>query len=109
MGNAQNEIDEVGQILDLTMAVQRAMAPVARKMTRQARQSWIGLATAELSRVLEDQIFLPAPSAHVEGVKSDPTAHSWREKDGVIYFSVTSDGTTGEDWITRLESQGLQV
>ena len=32
--------------------------------------------------------------------------HSWREEDGVIYFSVTSDGTTGEDWITRLE-QGL--
>ena len=27
---------------------------------------------------------------------------SWREEDGVIYFSVTSDGTTGEDWITRL-------
>ncbi|MEK7077491.1 MAG: hypothetical protein AAB928_00130, partial [Patescibacteria group bacterium] len=21
----------------------------------------------------------------------------WREEDGVIYFSVTSDGTTGED------------
>ena len=30
----------------------------------------------------------------------------WREEDGVIYFSVTSDGTTGEDWITRLESKG---
>lgn len=34
---------------------------------------------------------------------------SWREKDGVIYFSVTSDGTTGEDWITRLESKGFRV
>ena len=35
--------------------------------------------------------------------------HSWREEDGVIYFSVTSDGTTGEDWITRLESKGFCV
>lgn len=32
---------------------------------------------------------------------SEPT-RSWREEDGVIYFSVTSDGTTGKDWITRL-------
>jgi len=34
---------------------------------------------------------------------------SWREEDGVIYFSVTSDGTTGKDWITRLESKGFRV
>jgi hypothetical protein len=34
---------------------------------------------------------------------------SWREEDGVIYFSVTSDGTTGEDWINRLEGNGFRV
>ena len=34
---------------------------------------------------------------------------SWREEDGVIYFSVTSDGTTGEGWITRLEGKGFRV
>ncbi len=39
---------------------------------------------------------------------SEPT-RSWREEDGVIYFSVTSDGTTGEDWITRLERKGFRV
>lgn len=39
---------------------------------------------------------------------SEPT-RSWREEDGVIYFSVTSDGTTGEEWITRLKSKGLRV
>ena len=33
----------------------------------------------------------------------------WREEDGVIYSSVTSDGTTGEDWITRLECDGFYV
>ena len=39
---------------------------------------------------------------------SEPT-RSWREEDGVIYFSVTSDGTTGEDWIKRLEGNGFRV
>lgn len=34
---------------------------------------------------------------------------SWREEDGVIYFSVTSDGTTGDGWITRFESKGFRV
>ena len=34
---------------------------------------------------------------------------SWREEDGVIYFSVTSDGTTGEDWIKCLEGNGFRV
>ena len=38
---------------------------------------------------------------------SKPTC-SWREEDGIIYFSVTSDGTTGEDWIKRLESKGFR-
>jgi len=33
----------------------------------------------------------------------------WREVDGVIYFTVTSDGTTGEAWIARLESKGIRV
>ncbi len=34
---------------------------------------------------------------------------TWREQDGVIYFSVTSDGTTGEEWIKRLEKKGFRV
>ncbi len=37
------------------------------------------------------------------------STRSWREEDGVIYFSVTSDGTTGEDWIKRLEDNGCCV
>jgi hypothetical protein len=31
--------------------------------------------------------------------------NKWYEKDGVIYFTVTSDGTTGEEWISRLKSK----
>lgn len=37
------------------------------------------------------------------------STRSWREEDGVIYFSVTSDGTNGEDWIKRLEGNGFRV
>ena len=33
----------------------------------------------------------------------------WNEKDGVIRFSVTSDGTTGEEWISRLESKSFRI
>jgi len=33
----------------------------------------------------------------------------WTEKDGVIRFLVTSDGTTGEEWIARLESKSFRV
>ena len=33
----------------------------------------------------------------------------WTEKDNVIRFSITSDGTTGEQWIARLESKGFRV
>ena len=37
-----------------------------------------------------------------ETVVSGPES-AWREMDGVICFSVTSDGTTGEEWISLLE------
>lgn len=43
-----------------------------------------------------------------ELVVSEPI-RSWREEDDVIYFSVTSDGTEGEDWINRLEGKGFRV
>ena len=39
---------------------------------------------------------------------SEPT-RNWREQDGVIYLSVTSDGTTGPQWIERLEGKGFRL
>ena len=35
---------------------------------------------------------------------SEPT-RSWREEDGVIYFSVTSDGTTDKEWARFIQSK----
>ena len=43
-----------------------------------------------------------------EPLVSEP-ARSWREQDGVIYFSVTSDGATGEEWIERLDKKGFRI
>ena len=31
----------------------------------------------------------------------------WKEKNGVVYFSVTSNGTTGPEWIKRLGNKGF--
>ncbi|MBI2647724.1 MAG: hypothetical protein HYW98_00035 [Candidatus Wildermuthbacteria bacterium] len=36
------------------------------------------------------------------------TESEWCEERDVIYFSVTSDGSTGEDWIKRLESNDFR-
>ncbi|QSH39062.1 hypothetical protein JXR01_01990 [Candidatus Kaiserbacteria bacterium] len=33
----------------------------------------------------------------------------WREEDGVIRFSVTTDGTTGKGWCPRLKSKGFYL
>jgi hypothetical protein len=33
----------------------------------------------------------------------------WYEKDGIIYFTLTSDGTTGIEWIERLENKGFKI
>ena len=33
----------------------------------------------------------------------------WREKDGIIRLSVTSDSTIGQEWIDRLEGCGYKV
>lgn len=42
-------------------------------------------------------------------VNLSSSSPSWREEDGVIYFSVTSDGTTGKDWMRRLADKGFNI
>lgn len=33
----------------------------------------------------------------------------WREKDGVIYFSVTSNGKTGQEWIEYFKNKNIDL
>lgn len=61
-------------------------------------------------KILKKQAGEDGPDRFLRGelTVSEPT-RSWREEDGVIYFSVTSDGTTGESWIKRTEGNSFRV
>ena len=39
----------------------------------------------------------------------DGDARRWQERDGVIYFSVTSDYASGKDWIARLQQKDIRI
>lgn len=43
----------------------------------------------------------------VEGRFND--GQRWQKKDGIIYFDATFDGTSGPDWIPRLERGGKRI
>ncbi len=38
-----------------------------------------------------------------------PRPRRWREENGIIYFSVTTNGMTGEEWIKRLEGKKYDI
>lgn len=60
-------------------------------------------------KLLKKQAGEDGPDRFLRGeITVSESTRNWREQDGVIYFSVTSDGTTGEDWITRLECKGFR-
>ncbi len=42
-------------------------------------------------------------------LRLESTEGNLSEKDGLIYFSVTSDGTTGPEWIERLKKKGFNM
>lgn len=44
-----------------------------------------------------------------EWIISKPTYPPWYEENGIIYFSVTSEGVSGKNWIERLKSKGFDV
>lgn len=61
---------------------------------------------AEFKKFLDRKpCWVPAQAVSV----SASSSRLWREENGIIRFSVTSDGTTGEAWITRLEGKGFRV
>jgi hypothetical protein len=42
-------------------------------------------------------------------IKPESIEPKWIETDGVIYLTITSDGTTGPQWIDRLEGKGFRL
>jgi hypothetical protein len=85
--------DLLGRLVRLLVTVSQwwgTLVDLVEKLNSESGEDW----ERELSRFL----------------RKEPTwVRRWREKDGVIYFSVTSDGTTGEQWIARLESKGFRL
>lgn len=76
-----------------------------------------GIETAKLNAMVKNimtQTGITEPEEAVRMMNSGELQISvikskWIEKDSVIRFSVTSDGTTCEEWIARLESKGFRV
>lgn len=99
-----------GQFAEFAAAVLRSLpwdldVPMA--------QGWIENRAA-LTKVLREALVPPQELQTVnsalrgELAVSKP-ARSWHEQDGVIYFSVTSDGRTGPQWIECMEDKDFRV
>ncbi|MFA6340624.1 MAG: hypothetical protein WCX27_00070 [Candidatus Paceibacterota bacterium] len=50
-----------------------------------------------VDRFLRDELVVSVP------------VRSWREEDGVIYFTVTSNGKSGKEWIKHFESRKIKI
>lgn len=44
----------------------------------------------------------------IEGQRRAPSK-KWEERNGIFYFTVTSDGATGPDWVDRLKSRKRNI
>ena len=61
-------------------------------------------------KLLKKQGGPDGPERFLRGeIKVSKPIRDWREQDGIIYFNVTSDGTTGNEWIERFEKRGFQI
>jgi len=79
----------VGQFVEFSAAVTKNLP---RDISPDVAANWANNGAA-LAKVLHEALCPPC---------------SWREEDGVVYFSVTSDGT-GPEWEQRLEQYDVQL
>jgi hypothetical protein len=59
-GNASHDVNELGQCLEFITAAAKGLALIAPQMTKQARQSWIGVGPETIAELFAKQIFLPS-------------------------------------------------
>lgn len=90
---SSGSFDLLGRLVNLLVTVSQwwgALVDLAEKLNSKSSERW----GRELSMFL----------------RKEPTWVSrWYEENGVIYFEVTSDDTTGPQWIERLEKKGFQL
>ena len=90
---------DIGQLAELAAAIIRQLPHI--EGLGEVAHGWVGNGAA-LKKALAEAL-VPQVTAVSEPVRS------WREQGRVIYFSVTSDGATGEERIKRLESKGFRI
>ena len=108
-GNAQNtkvELDQVGQINDLQIALQRAFLPVNRVMDSTIRQGWIECKTSKLTRLLGRELLPPLPAITQSSrltirTDNEPTLRITDLFPGNVEFSSFLDAS--EERITKYE------
>ncbi len=90
------------------------MAPIATQLSLLGMlQKFLGIALKEGLPEKFFQAVIDDPEVRKDFIdwakrRLEPP-RTWREEDGVIYFTVTSNGITGEAWITHLEAKGFQL
>ena len=65
-------------------------------------QNVVGKLNIMFKQIMKHGVSVPNEDVRITAI------HQWTEKDN-ISFSVTSDGASGEEWISRLEKKGLLV
>lgn len=69
----------------------------------------LGQANA-IIKLLKKQAGEDGPERFLRGeITVAEPASAWREQDGVIYFTVTSDGKSGSEWIAHFKKKGDRV
>ena len=94
--------DQKARIFDLLIGVGELVRDGKRDATQVA---------GVLQTIKDDPAFAERLLVSASTVITAPAlpTRSWREEGGVVYFSVTSDGASGEAWIIRLESKGFRM
>jgi len=64
---------------------------------------------ASLQDIIENRRILPPGSEGCGELEVREAVRKWVEEGGLLYITVTSDGTTGEEWIVRLERRGYRL
>ena len=90
---SNQKFDLLGRIVALLATISQAwgvLADLCEKLSSPAREEW----QAELARFL----------------RKEPTwVRRWREENGMIYFTVVSNGRTGQQWIDYFEENGIRI
>lgn len=61
-------------------------------------------------KLLKKQAGEDGPERFLRGeITVTESARAWHEQDGVIYFSVTSDGKSDSEWVAHFEKKGDRV